>query len=262
MNELRRNAIAPKFGTWQRNQPLPIMTKDDIQNLVAQFEKKRSANHRYASFDYCFNYFRSFKENNHLPDLATKENVEKSCLHLGFYLASWGMFRMSGKLGQEASAKHFKNLIDAISKNECPFAEAWDIDASDYRKNPTRILLQNCFKKISGLVMQKSQKQDRTLVTKIMLGIFGCVPAFDGFFTKTFKALYKEQGCAFTAFNDAALLKLDDFYKNHADIIAELGKETKTLDFETGNFTDRCYKQAKIIDMIGFQKGKNDADEK
>jgi hypothetical protein len=90
-----------------------------------------------------------------------------------------------------------------------------------------------------------------------MLGVFGCVPAFDDLFTSTFRNLYREDGCAFRSFNHDALLKLADFYKNHSDTIAELAKETKTLDFETGKSTRRNYKQAKIIDMIGFQEGKN-----
>ncbi|EKM28037.1 hypothetical protein VCHENC02_6024, partial [Vibrio harveyi] len=37
-------------------------------------------------------------------------DMEKSCLALGFYLASWGMFRGSSFM-LEKSAKNFENLV-------------------------------------------------------------------------------------------------------------------------------------------------------
>lgn len=45
------------------------------------------ADARYASFDYCFNYFQSFR--GRASELISEENLEHSCLQLGFYLASW-----------------------------------------------------------------------------------------------------------------------------------------------------------------------------
>ncbi len=53
----------------------------------------RKPNERYASFDYCFNYFQSFRELGNISALAGPANVQLSCLQLGFYLASWGMLR-------------------------------------------------------------------------------------------------------------------------------------------------------------------------
>jgi hypothetical protein len=43
---------------------------------------------RYASFDYCFNYFQYFKEEDLIEELAEPENIQTSCLQLCFYLAS------------------------------------------------------------------------------------------------------------------------------------------------------------------------------
>jgi hypothetical protein len=235
------------------------MTKDDIKKLVAQYKNDRSPIHRYASFDYCFNYFRNFKEEGRLSELKSKNNLEMSCLQIGFFLASWGMFRGKAQLGQKASVKHFAELVEEISSwhGDHKLAGIWDIDANDYEREGVRDCLINCYKEVRKKVAHNSGQAHRTLVTKVMLGVFGCVPAFDDLFTSTFRNLYREDGCAFRSFNHDALLKLADFYKNHSDTIAELAKETKTLDFETGKSTRRNYKQAKIIDMIGFQEGKN-----
>jgi hypothetical protein len=74
---------------------------------------------RYTSFDYCFNYFQSFRESGTLASLATPENVQISCLHLGFYLASWGMLRGSAELLQK-SARHYVPVIVCFVKGKHP----------------------------------------------------------------------------------------------------------------------------------------------
>jgi hypothetical protein len=109
------------------------MTDSQITKLVSEFKKQRTADHRYASFDYCFNYFRRFR-GGRLNELAAKENIENSCLHLGFYLASWGMFRMSGKLGQQCNLRHFQDVVEEISlwDSEHELGAVWEMDAGDY----------------------------------------------------------------------------------------------------------------------------------
>ncbi len=87
----------------------------NLVSVVNEYAKKRQASHRYASFDYCYNYFHP----SNTPDL-TKE-MEKSCLALGFYLASWGMFRGSSFL-LERSVKSFVPVIDYVSSLE---TEIW-----------------------------------------------------------------------------------------------------------------------------------------
>lgn len=50
---------------------------------------------RYASFDYCFNHFQPRSERGRAASLAEADGLQLYCLHLGFYLASWGMYRGS-----------------------------------------------------------------------------------------------------------------------------------------------------------------------
>jgi hypothetical protein len=233
------------------------LTDETIERLVRQFKRQRKRNHRYASFDYCFNYFQSFKHRS--KDLAKEKHLQVGCLHLGFFLASWGMFRMSGKLGQEVSAWHFRQVIEEIATwdGRSSFGKIWDIDADRYDEAGKIDCVWKCFREIRRLVLPQAQKNDRILVTKVMLGIFGCVPAFDGFFTDTFGRLFRKQGCAFTTFSKDALKMVSKFYRKHHAIINRLARESRTIDFHTGNQTERCYTKAKIIDMIGFQKGRN-----
>lgn len=231
------------------------MTKEKIRKLIKQFMKKRKAGHRYASFDYCFNYFHEFKNKGRLKELAKKENLEKGCLQLGFFLASWGMFRMSGKLGQEANAKHFEKLIREVSRWEesHKLARVWEIDAADYGDRSTRDLLIQCYGRIKRLVKPLRQKSHRALVTKIMLGVFGCVPALDSFFASAFSAYQLD---------DRTLRRIYAFYRKHRDPIRAESKKAMMFDFWSGKKTSEHYTDAKIIDMIGFQQGKNKADAK
>src|SRR5688572_13668190 len=83
---------------------------------------------RYASFDYCYNYFQSFREQNNIPGLADPDHIQTSCLHIAFYLASWGMLRASSFLLQK-SAKHYELLIQGIV--DFP-PSIWNIDVDSY----------------------------------------------------------------------------------------------------------------------------------
>jgi hypothetical protein len=91
---------------------------------------------RDASFDYCFNYFQSFRNNRNIDGIVVaSQNVETSCLQLGFYLASWGMFRSSPLL--EKSSKHYQPLLEKLVAFD---RGIWDIDVPDY-SDPKKVSL-------------------------------------------------------------------------------------------------------------------------
>ena len=203
------------------------------------------AYHRYTSFDYCYGYFY-----NHRKDakwLANKQNIEKSCLHLGFYLASWGMYRGSTTL-LWSSFKVYEPLIKGVIANQD--RKAWEIDVDNYSKN--RENLSKLHELIKGKMKQILNKwPSETLVTKIMLGIFGCTPAFD----INVKSGLRKAGVG----SHSSFLKnidaVEEVYKaNKAEINKESSRH-KILDF-AGKSTNIYYTKAKIIDMILFEYGK------
>jgi hypothetical protein len=195
----------------------------------------RTADARYASFDYCFNYFQSFREAGSVPAIAEPANIQLSCLHLGFYLASWGMLRGSAELLQK-SARHFIPVIESIAGAD---SALWEIDAHCYTEPNMRQLLD------TGRVFRQSQPgMSDILVTKIMLGVFGNVPAFDTNFKKGFQV---------ATFGPKALRKISTFYEENRTVID--GYRTPTLDFVTGQPTSRTYTRAKVIDMAFFIEG-------
>ena len=74
----------------------------DIERNLEMFLKYREPGGRYASFDYCFNHFQDARDTGDTAGLAKGDNLLQSCLHLGFYLASWGMMRGSSQLLQRS----------------------------------------------------------------------------------------------------------------------------------------------------------------
>lgn len=202
---------------------------------------------RYASFDYCFNYFQAFKNK---KEIANKNNVQNSCLHLAFYLASWGMLRNSFLL--QKSIKFYEPLIKYISEKDATF---WKIDVSSYETIDNLDKLLQCGEDIKKILIEsgKNNNVSDTLITKIMLGVFGCVPAFDAYFKK---------GSGLGVFNKKALLRISEFYKkdNHSELISNEARKIKTFEYHDNLLNSRSYTEAKIIDMIffieGYQNGK------
>ena len=208
----------------------------DIDANLHRYSTDRTATARYASFDYCYNYFRAHHEAGEVDQLADDTNVQSSCLQLGFYLASWGMLRGSSVLLQR-SARHLVPVVEAVARAP---VSAWEIDADDYSPDVCGELMEIA----SGIRSAFPEPASDILVTKIMLGVFGCVPAFDSYFKRGFDV---------RNFSRSSLDKVGRFYREHADVIE--ANRVPTLDFVSGQPTHRTYSRAKVIDMIFFVEG-------
>jgi hypothetical protein len=205
------------------------------QHLKSYLEAHESTA-RYASFDYCFNYYQEHREQGTLGELHQGDALQLSCLHLGFYLASWGMLRGSSDL-LKRSVRHLIPLVKVISTSP---PEIWETDANSYGDGTVPPV----FEAASRIRAAFPNGASDILVTKIMLGTFGSVPAFDTYFKK---------GFGVSTFGPKALKKVGEFYRANADMIER--NRVHTLDFASGLPTHRRYTQAKVIDMIFFTAG-------
>jgi len=216
----------------------------NIKEAMDQFlhgggkNRGKKPDERYASFDFCYNYFYSFYKEKRLPELANNKNLQTSCLQLGFYLASWGMMRGSSFL-LEKSVRNFRELITCISKMD---SRLWEIDVDNYNDENISILL-DCKQQIINSLGEKNNPSD-TLITKIMLGVFANVPAFDTYFRKSLKV---------HSFNKKSLLKIKDFYEDNKSVFDSY--QIHTFDFLSSKESDIVYTKAKLIDMCGFMDG-------
>lgn len=216
------------------------MFRTDIETEIKKFKAKSNPDDRYTSFDYCYNYFLTTKN--------LSNDIEKSCLTLGFYLASWGMFRGSSFLLQK-SVKHFEPTVNYISTID---RSVWKIDIDNYNDQNIQTIL-SIYNEIKNRLITNGNA-DLTLITKILLGAFGFVPAFDNYFCNSFRIIADGQ-CGFRKVNKQSLTFIKKFYEVNKTAIDNLSKQTFTTDFATGQKTKINYPKAKIIDMYGFTVG-------
>lgn len=216
--------------------------QNDIVDVVKEFQKKNNPTDRYASFDYCYYYFRQSSSKDLLEDM------EKSCLAIGFYLSSWGMLRGSSFLLNK-SAKYYEPLINYIAAKD---KKVWNIDIDNYNKENINTICE-IYKDIKDKTIENGNSH-LTLVTKIMLGVFGFVPAFDNYFGNTFRDIFSDN-CGFRSLNPKSLECIQRFYACNKEEINRLSDQIFVIDFSNGKKTKISYPKSKIIDMYGFTKG-------
>ena len=137
---------------------------------------------RYLSWRHCYN---AFSENRNSPDESTMDYL---ALHLAFYLASWGMYRGSSFLLQKDYKVHTPVVKIIIEKR---YDRLMGISAEELIKDENLTLLEE----VSGRI-RRAYADERpsfegminnatdTLVTKILLGTLGCVPAYDRYYVQ------------------------------------------------------------------------------
>ena len=190
---------------------------------------------RELSFDFCYGYF-----------LKTRASGEKrrSCLELGYYLASWGMLRGSSAL-LDKNIKYFERVINIIRTENM-----WGIDVCDCTDQDLDYILL-VGKKLKTALSDISVTD--TLLTKIMLGVWGCVPAYDRFVKAGYKKL---TGQPLGEFNKASLKKIQEFYQKNKERIDSQVLQSGIVDYDSGQKQSLKYPKAKIIDVLLFEKGK------
>ena len=230
---------------------------DEFIKKTGEFyeELKVQDRHRYRSWEHCYAQFYEARQN---PE---KANVDNLSLHLAFYLASWGMYRGSSFLLQYDYTIH-TSVVKEILKPE--YNKLFGIECKELNSEQTVLLLKKLNSEIGGIYKQfrsnagkEDIKQDiSTLVTKVLLGALGCVPAYDRFFVDAVKKNEVTTG----NYNIASLQKLIKFYEKHQERLEELrSKFLIEYQFNEDKKT-LLYPQMKVLDMgfwkIGFDLSK------
>ena len=178
-------------------------------------------------------------------------------LHLAFYLASWGMYRGSSFLLQK-DYKVLSPVVEEVLKPEydCLFGVA----CVGLREDEVQARLTEVYERISAHFRpirdevagrEVASPVSPVLITKILMGTLGCVPAYDRFFQDGAKYL----GLEHNSYIEKSLLELADFYEAHNDRLEEARRGMRTEDL--------VYPQMKLLDMgfwqIGFERDTGDA---
>lgn len=200
---------------------------------------------RTRSWDFCFNHFQS----NPRPT----DDIQLSCLQLGYYLASWGMLRGSSYLFTSTNARHYSDAIRVIEKHN---PDLNGLDARDYADPDARHAILTAYGDLRSVLLPAGGSHT-TLVSKVMMGVWGVIPSFDTYFIKGFRRLAegRKEKTAFRSVSDTSLTLLGQFYSDHRTEIDALTQQHTTLDFASGNLSSRAITGAKVLDMFGFGAG-------
>ncbi len=221
------------------------MKEDYIFNKINAYLNKYNnyLHSREASFDFCYNYFISFEKC--AGDILSKKNKQQSCLQLGFYLASFGMFRNSDLL--EKSYKYYESVLAVIIQHKL-----WQVDVNSFNNPKIITELKNVYDSLKDVF---SHQYPMTINTKCLLGIYSCIPAFDSnvkyFFNRIKKTRYEFSVDCF----DGRLIKF--IYKFYSTFKKQIHFATERLyikDYSTGNNL-RNYNIARVIDLLSWIEG-------
>ena len=203
---------------------------------------KAGENARYRSWEHCYSYF--------IKGRSSKEiDYDYLSLQLAFYLASWGMYRGSSFLLQKDYKAHIPVVKELLSKKYDALA---GIECIDFRKESNQRLLQDIdlfleqyYDKIRREVKAQELKNQLsfTLITKILMGTLGCVPAYDRYFV----AGIKNQKVATGSYNLKSIMQLVDFYEKNSIRLEQVREKMKVEGMP--------YPQMKMLDMGFWQVG-------
>jgi hypothetical protein len=215
------------------------------ENIQQYYRGMADEHHRYRSWEHCYRYFHG------LTAESAAVNRETAALHLGFYLASWGMYRGSSFLLQRGYSAHY-GVIDKIFQPQ--FKPLWTrefgIKDNDAELLPTILdaveVIRDAYRPIAG-----TREATDTLVTKVVLGTFGSLPACDRFFISGFK----KAGYSCSGMNSRFVTQLLAFTKEHR---RELLEEQRTIE-RVGGIK---YPLMKLVDMHFWQIGAESSEEK
>ena len=197
---------------------------------------------RFRSWEHCYSSFYQARQ---------KQEVDEDylSLQLSFYLASWGMYRGSSFLLQKDYKIHIpvvKEILDS-KYDSLSGITCYDLkkEYNQERLKELSAFIKDYYYKVRKSVKAQEIKNDisDTLITKILMGTLGCVPAYDRYFVNGIKNLKVATG----NYNVKSVLQLAAFYENHFEKFECIRESMKILDLP--------YPQMKILDMGFWQIG-------
>lgn len=220
------------------------IVKDVKENILLFYQSMLDdPYHRYRSWEHCYSFFQQ-----HYP-CSREDQLDTATLHLAFYLASWGMYRGSSQLLQKNYRVH-NGILKIILQKE--YSELFDLGFDNV--GTTRSTIRLIFDLVQELRHAYSSigvSPTDTLVTKVLLGTLGCIPAYDRLFvegTKFWKKMPDEYQPKFPALlGIKSYLGLVDFYHCHEEQIQAAQAITAQQSIK--------YPIMKLIDMYFWNLG-------
>lgn len=224
-----------------------LCCEDAVQLIKDYFNETVIDEHgRYLSWRHCY---KAFGENRNKTD---EQTVDYLCLHLAFYLASWGMLRGSSFLLQKDYKVH-KPIVLIIQEEK--YNPLFGISAKDLCKEEHLLLLDEIGNRIKEAYAKElpvkegvTNNATDTLITKILLGTMGCVPAYDRYYIDAVKKYKVSSG----QYNSASVKGVATYYCEHEEEFESLRMELSKcgVEYPPMKLMDMCFWQAAYVDEL------------
>lgn len=208
-------------------------------NLGRYVEASQKELSRYRSWEHCYVQFQKAIAN-------SKVERDVLCLWLAWYLASWGMLHNSKLLSN--NYKIHRPIVDFIfdmDKKDLKLLN--NLRCQDWLDNNNHCQDRLCelYREIRNRYEVFGVAGTDTLITKVLLGTLGCVPAFDNLLKKGVSG--RNNWKRKTLATDYVTAMCNFYVKN------EISINMMKLSFLSPKGNEIIYPQMKILDM-GFWK--------
>lgn len=204
--------------------------------ILNYFEKSEAdPYHRYRSWEHCFKYFQD------VGPIELREHRDDAAYRLGFYLASWGMYRGSCFLLQHCHRAHYE-AIECLADPR--WSKLWQTEFGSDASDVENISLMLDLRDRIGHAYAPFGTPTDTLATKILLGTVGCTPAMDRYFRLGFSGA----GFPCNNFNRPFLERVLQFSQENLPALREVQNQ---ISERVGT----RYPLMKLVDMYFFQLG-------
>ncbi len=249
--ELRKTGLPksehPEAQRYKVQQAAAMSAEIAIQLILDYFNETEKDKHgRYMSWRHCY---KAFSESRNVID---EQKVDYLALHLAFYLASWGMYRGSSFLLQKDYKVHIP-VVRIIQEQK--YNPLFGISAEELCKKSNLALLDDAGTRIRNCYAEETPAFDGvvnnatdTLVTKILLGTLGCVPAYDRYYVQSVKKRHISSGM----YNMNSVYCIAKFYCNNFDAFETLRRELNRcgIEYPPMKLMDMCFWQDAYIDDL------------
>lgn len=236
---------------------------DTFCSLIKNKEEG-APNTRYRSWEWCY---KAFEEEREKYKKANKEEqakiVDYLALHLAFYLASWGMYRGSSYLLQRDYKTHKRTveyLLDSKYDSLQNYTPTKEAISSNERSKAAELIFNNesglyrdIVRSYRGYEGANEDDASDTLVTKILMGTLGCVPAFDRFLKKGIKWLKEKYANSCIGREITCTIENGKNYGKNFRVLEQLAVANEEALRLTVNGVE--YPTMKCVDMFLWQIG-------
>ena len=242
-------------------------------------ENDKIYSHRYRSWEYCRKAFIDAKGKK-----LDNDTIDALALQLAFYLASWGMYRGSSFLLSLDYTVH-KEIVKILMK-DC-YKDLFDSDnlLSDksYRKTYLNLLfgseengedgkngvvcdIQEYYEKwrravslspledieVDGNKEKTNDTVSSVLVTKVLIGVYGCIPAYDRYVMDGLKTQGINASFGRRAVGNLLdeIIKKDGVCENIKSVWNTIKSKTQCTQFDPNHYTFM-----KVVDMLFWEIG-------